>query len=159
MDRVGEARGHLTCADQPAAYVGGHTPADVAVCGEGRPWATRRGDEGRRSDRFVLGLQQVCERLEALPWAVQELAAREGRGLDHAVAEHVLACYRSRDSNFPLELAREGVVEAEGEAVWEVVQSTVAEVAASFMREPQPPPSSGSSNEDSSPPPEPTDLD
>ena len=31
--------------------------------------------------------------LEVLPWVVQELAAREGRGLAQAVAEHVLAYY------------------------------------------------------------------
>ena len=83
--------------------------------------------EDQKSDnpaRQVLGLQQVCERLEALPWAVQELAAREGRGLAHAVAEHILACYRSRDPNFPLEPAWEGVVEDEGEAAREAVRST-----------------------------------
>jgi hypothetical protein len=97
----------------------------------------------------VLGLQQVCERLKALPWAVQELAAWEGRGLAQAVAEHVLACYRSRDSNFSLEPQREGVVEAEGEATQEVVQSTAAEVAAGFKREVPPPPAPGDGQDDS----------
>ena len=94
-----------------------------------------------------------------LPQAVQELAAREGRGLAQAVAEHVLAYYRSRDPNFLLEPAREGVVEAKEEAAREAVRGIAVEVAPCFMREPPPPPSSGSSSEDSSPPPEPADLD
>ena len=105
--------------------------------------------KGDSPGRFVLGLQQVCERLEALPWAVQELVAREGRGLAQAVAEHVLACYRSRDSNFPLEPAREGVVEAEGEAAREAVRSTAAEVATGFRREVPPPPVPGDGQDDS----------
>ena len=67
----------------------------------------------------------------------------------HAVAEHVLACYRSRDPNFPLEPAREGVVEAEGEAAREAVWSTAAEVAAGFRREVPPPPAPGDDSEDS----------
>ena len=50
------------------------------------------------------------------------------------MAEHVLACYRSRDPNFSLELAREGVVEAEEEAAREAVRGVTAEVAACFMR-------------------------
>ena len=108
--------------------------------------------EDQKSDspaRQVLGLQQVCERLEALPWAVQELAAREGRGLAHAVAEHILACYRSRDPNFPLEPAREGVVQAKEEAAREAVRSTAAEVAAGFRREVPPPSAPGDDPEDS----------
>ena len=65
-----------------------------------------------------------------------------------AVAEHVLACYRSRDPNFPLEPAREGVVEAEEEATWEAVQGTTTEVAACFTQEASPIPDPGSSDLD-----------
>ena len=65
------------------------------------------------------------------------------------MAEHVLACYRSRDPNFPLEPAREGVVEAEGEAAREAVRSTAAEVAAGFRREVPPPPAPGDGPDDS----------
>ena len=75
------------------------------------------------------------------------------------MAEHVLACYRSRDPNFSLEAAREGVVKVEEEATRDAVRGVAVEVATCFMREPPPLPSSGSSSEDSSPPPEPADLD
>ena len=98
----------------------------VKRAGLGRLVADEKSDGPGRQ---VLGLQQACERLEVLPCTVQELAAGEGRGLAHAVAEYVLACYRSRDSNFPLEPAWKGVVEAEGEAAPEAVRSTAAEVA------------------------------
>ena len=90
---------------------------------------------------------------------MQELASREGRALAQAVAEHVLACYHSRDPNFSLEPARQGLVEAEEGATWEAVRGITAEVAACFTREPPPVPSSDRSSEDSSPPPEPADLD
>ena len=90
---------------------------------------------------------------------MQELAAREGRGLAQAVAEHILACYRSRDPNFSLEPAREGVVEAEEEAARVAVWGITAEVVACFMREPPPPPDAGSSGEESEPPSEPADSD
>jgi hypothetical protein len=114
--------------------------------GLGRLVGDTKGDGPARQ---VLELQQVCERLETLPWAVQELAAREGRGLAHAVAEHVLACYRSRDPNFPLEPAREGVVEAEEEAARAAVSSTASAVAAGFRREVPPSPAPGDDSEDS----------
>ena len=90
---------------------------------------------------------------------MQELASREGHALAQAVAEHVVACYRSRDPNFSLELARQGVVEAEEGATQEAVWGVAAEVVACFTREPPPEPSSGNSNEASSPPSEAADLD
>ena len=65
-----------------------------------------------------------------------------------AVAEHVLACYRSRDPNCPLEPAREGVVEIEEEAAREAVQGATAEVAACFTREAPLIPDPGSSGEE-----------
>ena len=133
----------------------------VRVAGLGRVYVGEKGMERAIIRHIALGFEKISRRLKALPWAVQELASREGRGLAHAVAEHVLACYRSRDPNFSLEPAREGVVEAEEEATREAVRGIVTEVAACFMWEPPPPTSSGSSSsiEDSSPPPEPADLD
>ena len=118
----------------------------MARAGLGRLVMETKGDS---PGRVVLGLQQVCEHLEALPWAIQELATREGRGLAQVVAEHVLACYRSRDSNFLLEPAREGVVEAEGEAAREGIRRTAAEVAAGFRREAPPLPAPGDGPDDS----------
>ena len=88
--------------------------------------------KGTGIGHIALGLQRISQCLEVLPQAVQELAAREGRGLAQAVAEHVLARYRSRDLNFPLEPAREGVVKAEEEATREAVQGTAVEVATCF---------------------------
>ncbi|MDE9448695.1 hypothetical protein KKJ04_25135, partial [Xenorhabdus bovienii] len=64
-------------------------------------------------NHITLGFEEISRRLKVLPWAVQELASREGRALAQAVAEHVLACYRSRDPNILLEPARQWVVEAE----------------------------------------------
>ncbi|XP_062179123.1 uncharacterized protein LOC133883722 [Phragmites australis] len=89
----------------------------------------------------------------------KELASREGRALAQAVAEHVLACYQSRDPNFSLEPARQGVVEAEEGAARQAVRGITAEVAACFTRVPPPVLNSGSSSEDSSPPSEPVDRD
>ena len=66
-----------------------------------------------------------------------------------AVVEHILACYRSRDLNFPLETAQEGVVEAEEEAAREAVRSTAAVVVAGFKREVQPAPAPRSGHEGS----------
>ena len=66
-----------------------------------------------------------------------------------AVAEHVLAYYRSRDPNFSLELAQEGKVEAEEEAAREAVRSTANVVAAGFKREVPPPPAPRSGHEGS----------
>ena len=103
--------------------------------------------KGAGPGQVALGFQRISQRLEALPQAVQELAAREGRGLAQAVAEHVLACYRSRDPNFPLEPAREGVVEEE--AAQEVVRGAATEVVACFAREAPPTPDPGSSGEGS----------
>ena len=98
---------------------------------------------------IALGFEKISQRLEALPQAVQELAAWEGRGVAQAVAEQVLACYRSRDPNFSLEPAREVVVEAKEEAAREVVRGAPAEVAACFTREAPPTPDPGSSGEGS----------
>ena len=68
-----------------------------------------------------------------------------------AVAEHILACYRSRDPNFPLGPAREGVVEAEEEATREAVRGAAAEVVAYFTREAPPIPNPRSSGEEAPP--------
>ena len=76
-----------------------------------------------------------------------------------AVAEHVLACYRSRDLNFPLEPTREGVVETEEEATQEAVWGAAAEVAACFTREVPPSPDPGSSSEEAPLSSEGSDLD
>ena len=84
---------------------------------------------------IVLGFAEIARRLESLPDTVQELATREGRALAQGVAKHVLACYRSRDPAFPLELARQGVVEAEEATAWEAVRDVTTEVAACFVRE------------------------
>ena len=110
---------------------------------------------------IALGFEEISRRLKALPRAMQELASREGRALAQAVAEHVLACYRSWDPNFSLEPARQGVVEAEEGAAREAVRG-FTEVVACFTREPPPVPSScssSSSSKDSSLPPEPAVLD
>ena len=85
---------------------------------------------------------------------MQELATREGRVLAQGVAEHVLACYRSRDPTFPLEPARQGVVEAEEAAAQEVIRDVATEVAEYFVREPGP---SSDSSSDACSPPEPVD--
>ena len=42
-------------------------------------------EKGAGPDQFALGFQKVSERLETLPQAIQELAAREGRGLPQAI--------------------------------------------------------------------------
>ena len=55
---------------------------------------------------IALGFGEITQSLEAFPAAVLELATREGRALAQGVAEHVLACYRSRDPTFPLEPSR-----------------------------------------------------
>ena len=85
---------------------------------------------------LALGFSEIARRLEALPTAVQELATREGRALAQGVAEHVLACYRSRDPAFPLGPARQGVVEAEEVAAQAAVGDIATEVAEFFVREP-----------------------
>ena len=82
---------------------------------------------------------------------MQELASQEGRALAQAVAEHVLACYRSRDPAFSLEPVRQGVVKAEEAATREAIRDVTAEVAACFTQEPPPKPSSCSSSDASSP--------
>ena len=64
----------------------------VRVAGLGR---VHVGAKGTGISHIFLGFQRISQRLEALPQPVQELAAREGRSLAQAVAEHVLACYRS----------------------------------------------------------------
>ena len=64
------------------------TQRSVRVAGLGRVDVEAKGTG---LDRVALGFQRISQRLEALPQAVQELAAREGHGLAQAVAEHVLA--------------------------------------------------------------------
>ncbi|XP_062194646.1 uncharacterized protein LOC133897835 [Phragmites australis] len=110
---------------------------------------------------LALGFAEIAQRLEALPGTVQELASLEGCALAQAVAEHILACYCSRDPAFPLEPVRQGMVEVEEAAAQEAIRDIAAEVAACFMRErepePEPEPSVDDSSDVSSPPPEPAD--
>ena len=81
---------------------------------------------------IALGFVEISRCLEALPNTVQELTTREGRALAQGVAEHVPACYRSRDPAFPLEPARQGVVEAEEAAARAAVRDVATEVAEFF---------------------------
>ncbi|XP_062197285.1 uncharacterized protein LOC133900171 [Phragmites australis] len=61
------------------------TQRSMRVAGLGRVHVEAKGT-GLGQD--ALGFQRISQRLEALPQAVQELAARKGRGLAQAVAEH-----------------------------------------------------------------------
>ena len=131
----------------------------MRVAGLTRVNVGEKGMDLETISHIALGFEEISRHLKALPQAVQELAAQEGRGLAQVVAEHVLACYRSRDPNFSLEPVQQGVVEAEEGPTWEAIQGVAAKVAACFTREPPPVPSSGSSSEDSSPPSEPADQD
>ena len=99
---------------------------------------------------LALGFLQIAQRLEALPAAVQELATRERRALAQGVAEHVLVYYHSRDPTFPLQLAQQGVVEAEEAAARVAVRDVATEVVEFFVREPGP---GSDSSKDACPPP------
>ena len=84
---------------------------------------------------LTLGFSEIARCLEALPATLQELVTQEGRALAQGVADHVLTCYRSRDPAFPLEPARQGVVETEEVAAWAAVREVATEVAEFFVRE------------------------
>jgi hypothetical protein len=64
------------------------------------------------------GLSLVTDgikKLKAVPDMARALQAK-GTQLAHAVAEHVLVCYRSRDAAFPLDVVTSGPVEETVEA-------------------------------------------
>ncbi|XP_062232835.1 filament-like plant protein 2 [Phragmites australis] len=127
----------------------------VEATGLGRVFVGDQSLDKESISHIALGFSEIPRHLEALPDAMQELVTREGRALAQGVAKHVLACYCSRDPAFLLELARQGVVEAEEAAAWEVIRAVTTEVAKCFVREPDP--SNDSSSDACSPPPEPVD--
>ena len=76
---------------------------------------------------IALGFAEIARHLEALPTTVQELVTREGRVLAQGVAKHILTCYHSRDPAFPLEPARQGVVEAKEATTREAIRVVATE--------------------------------
>ena len=67
----------------------------VRVVGLGRVNVGEKGMDQETIGHLTLGFKEISQCLKALPQAVQELASQEGRALAQAMAEHVLACYRS----------------------------------------------------------------
>ena len=59
------------------------------MAGLGRVYVGEKGMERATIVHIALGFEEISQRLKVLLQAVQELAAREGRGLAQAVAEHV----------------------------------------------------------------------
>jgi chromosomal replication initiation ATPase DnaA len=78
----------------------------VKVAGLRRVNMGEKGMEQETIVHLALNFEEISRRLKAFLRAVQELASREGHALTQAVAEHVLACYRSRDPTFLLESVR-----------------------------------------------------
>ncbi|XP_062227324.1 uncharacterized protein LOC133925402 [Phragmites australis] len=109
-----------------------------------------QGLEMETIGHLALGFSEIARRLNALSAVVQELATREECALAQSVAEHILASYSSRDPAFPLEPARQGVVEVEEAAALAAVRDVATVVAESFLREPGP---SSDSSRKACPPP------
>ena len=104
----------------------------VFVVGLGEASVPGAGD---RPGHYALGFQDVAERLAGLGEAVSRRLEEEGQELAFAVAEHTLACYRSRDPNFSLEPAVQGIDEAGEEEARGAVREAADEIAKLFVRE------------------------
>jgi hypothetical protein len=69
--------------------------------------------------------------------AVGSYVEEEGRTLAHAVAEHMLMCFRCRDPDISLEHVMQGPVEGPTKATRVGVEDVAHAVAEWFKREPE----------------------
>jgi hypothetical protein len=86
----------------------------------------------------VLPLLDLAGRkISQLNEAIGSRLDEEGRALAHAVADHVLICFRSHDPSISLEPAVQGPVEGSAEAARDDVEDAARAVAEQFEREPE----------------------
>jgi hypothetical protein len=77
--------------------------------------------------------RKISQREEAVSSRMEE----EGRALAQVVTDHVLMCFRSRDSSICLEPVVQGPVEGSAEAARESVEDAARAVAERFEPEPE----------------------
>jgi hypothetical protein len=86
----------------------------------------------------VLPLLDSAERkISRLEEAIDSRLEEEGRALAQAVTDHVLMCFRSRDSSISHEPTVQGPVEGSAEAARDDVEDAARAVAERFKREPE----------------------
>jgi hypothetical protein len=97
----------------------------------------RTGDAAPEGGVVVPLFDSVGTKISQLEDAIGSRIKEEGRALAEAVAEHVLLCFRSRDSNISLEPVVQGPTEEPAEAAAVGVEDAARAVADRFKREPE----------------------
>src|SRR5438128_5548572 len=95
---------------------------------------------------YAMAFDRNSDLLERLPTRITARLDAEGRSVSIAMAEYVLACYRSRDAGFPVEPALEGILretKEEAAAVKLEVNPAARQVVEMFAAEEDETPSPG----------------
>jgi hypothetical protein len=95
------------------------------------------GDATPEADVILPLPESTGRKISQLEEVVGSHLEEEGRTLAHAVADHMLMCFWSRDPSISLEPVVHGPVEGSAEAARDGVEEAVRAVAERFKREPK----------------------
>jgi hypothetical protein len=96
-----------------------------------------RGDMAPKAGVVLPLLDSAGRKISHLEEAIASRLEEEGRALAHAVADHVLMCFWSRDPSISLEPAVQGPIEGFAEATRDGVEDAARAIAERFERDPE----------------------